>query len=62
MIATYPKQLQPLIDYLSSLENRPDPEELLEREAINAMFGGVDGEFQDEDATDDNTMSTQLPI
>ena len=70
LMILYPNQLVDVNDLPSKYKHldveayEPDyPDELLEREAINAMFGGVDGEFQDEqEAIDDNTMSTQLPI
>jgi sigma-54 specific flagellar transcriptional regulator A len=38
------------------------PEELLERDAINAMFGGEDSEDCEGNKEGDNTLSTELPV
>lgn len=72
LMILYPNQLIDVSDLPSKYKHldvdvyEPDyPEELLERDAINAMFGGDDGEDNEEGDNDnnvDNTLSTELPV
>jgi sigma-54 specific flagellar transcriptional regulator A len=66
----YPNQLIDVSDLPSKYKHldveayEPNyPEELLEREAINSMFGGADGEYEDTDIDIDttNSISAELP-
>jgi sigma-54 specific flagellar transcriptional regulator A len=70
LMILYPNQLIDLSDLPSKYKHldvedyEPDyPEELLERDAINALFGGADNEDdEDVDNSQDNTLSTELPV
>jgi sigma-54 specific flagellar transcriptional regulator A len=72
LMILYPNRLIDVSDLPSKYKHldveayEPDyPEELLERDAINAMFGGDDGEDNEEGDNDhnlDNTLSTELPV
>jgi sigma-54 specific flagellar transcriptional regulator A len=70
LMILYPNQLIDLSDLPSKYKHldvedyEPDyPEELLERDAINALFGGADNEDDDDvDNSQDNTLSTELPV
>jgi sigma-54 specific flagellar transcriptional regulator A len=68
LMILYPNQLIDLSDLPSKYKHldveayEPDyPEELLEREAINSMFGGADGEYEDTDIDTTNSISEELP-
>jgi sigma-54 specific flagellar transcriptional regulator A len=66
----YPNQLIDVSDLPSKYKHldveayEPEyPDELLERDAINAMFGGDDSKDNEEaDNNVDHTLSTELPV
>lgn len=72
LMILYPNQLIDVSDLPSKYKHldveayEPEyPQELLEREAINALFGGADSEHNDNDADIAiamNSISTQLPL
>jgi sigma-54 specific flagellar transcriptional regulator A len=70
LMILYPNQLIDVSDLPSKYKHldvevyEPEyPEELLERDAINAMFGGDDSEDNEEaDNNIDHTLSTELPV
>ena len=70
LMILYPNRLIDVSDLPSKYKHldveayEPDyPDELLEREAINAMFGGVDGEdYEQGNDSEDSTLSTELPV
>jgi sigma-54 specific flagellar transcriptional regulator A len=69
LMILYPNQLIDVSDLPSKYKHldveayEPDyPDELLEREAINAMYGGTDGESEDNDIEADNSVSAELPV
>ena len=70
LMILYPNRLIDVSDLPSKYKHldveayEPDyPDELLEREAINAMFGGADGEeYEQGNDSEDSTLSTELPV
>jgi sigma-54 specific flagellar transcriptional regulator A len=69
LMILYPNQLIDLSDLPSKYKHldvedyEPDyPEELLERDAINAIFGGEDSLDSEDNKEGDNTLSTELPV
>ena len=70
LMILYPNQLIDVSDlpnkynHLDVPAYEPDyPDELLERDAINAMFGGTDTEDNDDSSSGlEQTMSTELPV
>lgn len=71
LMILYPNQLIDVSDLPSKYKHldvedyEPDyPEELLERDAINAMFGGDSSDDDNEEVINnfDNTLSTELPV
>jgi len=70
LMILYPNQLIDVSDLPSKYKHldieayEPDyPDELLERDAINAMFGGNEGDDNEEiNNSFDNTLSTELPV
>jgi sigma-54 specific flagellar transcriptional regulator A len=70
LMILYPNQLIDLSDLPSKYKHLDIeayepvyPEELLEREVINAMFGGADSEdYEEVDNSLDNTLLTELPV
>jgi sigma-54 specific flagellar transcriptional regulator A len=68
LMILYPNQLIDVSDLPSKYKHldveayEPDyPQELLEREAINSMFGGADGEYEETDIDTTNSISAELP-
>lgn len=70
LMILYPNQLIDVSNLPSKYKHldieayEPDyPEELLERDAINAMFGGDDAEYSaEDDSSEDLTLSSELPV
>ena len=69
LMILYPEQLIDVSDlpikykHLDVEAYEPEyPEELLERDAINAIFGGEDSLDNEDNKEGDNTLSTELPV